>query len=109
MLGLCCCTGFSLVAANRDYSLFSVSGLLCSGFSCCRTWASGNSGFSSCSTGLSSLRFPGSRAQAQLLRHMDLVAPRLVGSSRIREPMSPALAGGFFTIEPPGKLNNLDL
>ena len=31
-----------------------------------------------------------------------LVAPRHVGSSQI-EPMSPALAGGFFATEPPGK------
>ena len=36
---------------------------------------------------------------------MGLVAPRHVGSSRTRGdlPMSPALAGGFLTTEPPGK------
>ena len=35
---------------------------------------------------------------------MGLVAPWHVGSSHIRiPPMSPALAEGFFTTEPPGK------
>ena len=33
---------------------------------------------------------------------MGLVAPRPVGSFWIK-PMSPVLAGGFFTTEPPGK------
>ena len=28
MLGLCCCVGFSLVAANRGYTLVAVCGLL---------------------------------------------------------------------------------
>ena len=39
-----------------------------------------------------------------LLGSMGLVAPWHVGSSWIRHrPVSPALAGGFFTTEPPGK------
>ena len=48
---------------------------------------------------------PGKYTQAQWLRHMGLVAVRHVGSSWTRkiEPMSPTLAGGFFTTEPPGK------
>ena len=39
---------------------------------------------------------------------MGLVAPRHVGSSRSRDhPMSPALAGRFFTTESPRKPLNL--
>ena len=35
---------------------------------------------------------------------MGLVVPRHVGSSQTGvEPVSPAMAGGFFTTEPPGK------
>ena len=32
-----------------------------------------------------------------------LFAPRDVGSGAVTEPMSPALAGGFFTTKPRGK------
>ena len=49
----------------------------------------------------------GSRAlerQAQQLWCSGSVAPRYVGSSRSGiKPVSPALAGGFFTTEPPGR------
>ena len=92
--------GLSLVAASGGYS-----SLLCAGFSLwwlllLRSTGSRHTGFSSCGTrasvvvahGLSSC---GSRAY--LLRGMwDLPGPGL-------EPMSPALAGGFLTIVPPGK------
>ena len=44
----------------------------------------------------------GSRSQAQQLWRTGLVAPRHVRSSGI-EPVSPALAGGFFTTEPSRK------
>ena len=56
------------------------------------------------------LQLPGSREQAQQSLHV--VAPQHVGSSQIRdwtcvrsgiELVSPALAGRFFTTEPPGK------
>ena len=57
----------------------------CSGFSYCGAWALGHSGFSSCSL------------QAGLLfGNWDL--PKLG-----IEPLSPALAGRFFSTEPPGK------
>ena len=39
--------------------------------------------------------------QARMLEWVAIPFSR--GSSRSREPMSPALAGGFFTTEPPGK------
>ena len=41
---------------------------------------------------------------ARELWGLGLAAPWHVGSSRI-ESMSPALAGGFFTTEAPGKLS----
>ena len=47
---------------------------------------------------------PASRAQAQCLWRVGLVALGPVGSAQIRgEPVSSALAGGFFTTELPGK------
>ena len=55
--------------------------------------------------GLQSLHLLGSRAQTQSLCHKGLVAAwhlcHLPGSGR--EHVSPALAGRFFTTEPPGK------
>ena len=46
VLGLCCCLGFSLVAANGGYSLVAVPGLLIAvaslvacRFCTCGTWA----------------------------------------------------------------------
>ena len=45
VLGLHCCSGFSLVAASWNYSLAVVRG-----FSCCRAWPLGCMGFSSCSS-----------------------------------------------------------
>ena len=97
--------GLSLVAASWGYSSlpcvgFSLQWLLslrstgsrCAGFSSCGTWAQQSwlwvleCRLSSCGT------------WAQLLRGVwDLPGPGL-------EPMSPALAGGFPTTAPPGKL-----
>ena len=80
MLGLCCCTGGSALASH------------CGGFSFCKAWALGHTGFSSCGT------------WAQQLWHTDLVAHGtwdILGSGI--ESVSLALAGGFFTTEPPGK------
>ena len=52
----------------------------------------------------------GSRAQAPQLWHPGLVSLRHVGSSRIKiKPASAALAGGFFTAEPPGKRPKVSL
>ena len=54
--------------------------------------------------GLQELWLPGSTAQAQQLQHTELAAQGHVGSSWIgNEPVSPALAGRFFTTEPTGK------
>ena len=86
VLGLPCCVGL--------FSSYSKQGLLsscgaqaphCCGFSCWGAQALGYAGFSSCNMSAKSLQLLGSRAQAQYLWHMGLVAPRHVGSSRIRD------------------------
>ena len=75
------------------------------GFSCCGAQASEHTGFSSYSTKALYLQFPGSVSTgsivvvhgASLLHGMwDLPGSGI-------EPTSRALAGGFFTTEPPGK------
>ena len=86
VLGLHCCTGFSLVVASRCYSLATVRMLLIEMASLLMEHRLlGCTGFSSCDT------------PAQLLRGMQ----DLLGSGI--EPVSPALAAGFFTTEPPRK------
>ena len=92
MLGLCCCTGFPLV-------------VLSGGFSSCSAWAS-HCGGSSCwgarALGSSSLSSYGSQALEHRFNNCgtcsmsDLPYPGI-------EPISPPLAGGFFTTEPPEK------
>ena len=50
------------------------------------------------------LRIPGSRAPGSAVVVLGLSCARYVGSSGSGiKPVSPALAGGFFTTEPPGK------
>ena len=74
----------SLLAASRGYS-----SLRCTGFSLrwlLLWWSTGSRhvGFGSCGACAQQLWLAGSRAQAQQLWHMGLVAPRHVGSSRTR-------------------------
>ena len=65
--------------------------------SCCGARASHYHGFSCCRAGLLGLRLTSRGTGAQLLHHMwNFPGPEI-------EPESPALAGRFFTIEPPGK------
>ena len=86
VLGLHCCTGFTLVVASRCYSLLAVRMLLIEMASLVMEHRLlGCTGFSSCDT------------PAQLLRGMQ----DLLGSGI--EHVSPALAAGFFTTEPPRK------
>ena len=76
----------------------------CGGFSCCRAQAPGLAGFSLCGTWLSSCsswapehRLSRCGARAWMLRGMwDLPGSGV-------EPVSPTLAGRFFTTGPPGK------
>ena len=88
VLGLCCCVDFSLVAAHR--LLVVVAFLVehrpqdAQGFSGCSSWALEH-------------RFSGFGSWAYLLLCM-----RNLPWSGIK-PVSPALAGRFFTPDPPGK------
>ena len=87
VLGLHCCLGFSLVVVSGHYSLVEVCGLLiavASLFVEQRLWGTA-AVLNSCS------------GRAQLPCGMwDLPRPGI-------ELLSPALAGRFFTIKPPGK------
>ena len=95
VLGLCCCT--------QPFSSCSEQGLLsccnawvshCSGFSCFCARALGCAGFGRCGSQTLEHRLSSCRAQAQLL---------CSNPGRGIEPMSPALAGRFFTTEPSWK------
>ena len=89
--------GLSLAAAHGGYS-----SLQCAGLSLrwpLLLWSTGSrrTGFSSCGLKALERRLSSCGTRAQLLRDMwDLPGPGL-------EPVSPALAGGFSTIVPPGK------
>ena len=95
------------VAAPGLFSGFGELGLLsgctgaqaclCSGVSCSRARALGLTGFSSGSSRALEHRLNCCGAEAWVLCGLwDLLGPGM-------EPMSPALAGGFITTEPPGK------
>ena len=96
------CAGFSL----RWFLLLRSMGSRRAGFSSCGTWAqylwlTGSvvvaHGLSSCGSRALERRLTSCGARTYLLRSMwDLPGPGL-------EPVSPALAGGFLTTEPPGK------
>ena len=102
VLGLRCCRLFS----SCERGLLSSGGAWashCSGFSHCGAQALGCAA-SRCSAWAQYLCLLGSRAQAQQSRCRGSVVPRHVGSSQTRaEPVSPTMAGVFFTTEPPGK------
>ena len=50
VLGLHCCSGFSLIVARRGYSFTcGTPASCCLGFPCCRGWALGRVGLSGCS------------------------------------------------------------
>ena len=98
MLGLCCYASFSLVVASGGYSLV-VCRLLIAVTSPVETprLQSRCIGFSSCSSGALEHSLSSCGAWAKLHCGIrDLPGPGI-------EPVSPALAGGFFTAEPPGK------
>ena len=81
----CCAWAFSGCSKQELLSSWDVWASLCSGFSCCRAEALDHEGFSSCGP------------RAQFPHSMwNLPGPGVIF-------MSPAWAGGFLTIEPPGK------
>ena len=102
-MGLCCCAGLSLVVESKGCPLGAVSGLLI-------LVASLVVSTGSRARGVQQLQPPGpgpapvNWAQAQESWCPRLVALNVWGLPRSGiEPVSPALAGGFFTAEPPGK------
>ena len=95
MLGLCCCSrAFSSCSEQGRLSSCSVQASHCSGFSCCRAWAL------ECN-GLQQLQYMGSLVVACGLHCLEACGILVPGPGICT--MSPALAGGFLTAEPPGK------
>ena len=94
--GSCCCLGFSLVALSRDYSLLVCRLLIAAAPLIAEDRPQGARASVDVAQGLSSCS-PQALEQANLLHSMwDLPGPGV-------EPVSPALAGRFFTTELPGK------
>ena len=121
-LGLHYCVGFSLVAANGGYSLAAGQGLLTAVASCCtarapgaRTvvtvarWLNSSGARASCldSSGARASCLDSFGARASFLNSFGARASFLRVTWDLprsgTEPVSPVLAGGFFTTEPPGK------
>ena len=97
MLGFHCCEGFSLVAASRGYCLVVVYGFLMEVSSLVAEHGLSVHGLSSCGSWALEYRLSSCGTWAYLLLSMwDLPGPGI-------KPVSPELAGGFFTTEPPGK------
>ena len=95
VVGLQCYLGFSSVAESGV--TFQLQASHCSGICCCRAQALGQAGFRSCSPRALEHRLNSCGARAKLLRgRWDLSGSGI-------KPVSPALAGGFSTTEPPGK------
>ena len=91
-----CRVVISPVAESRGYSPFQRAGFSLLWFSCCRAAALGARASAVAAPGSrAQLRSCGARAQS-LCSTWDLPEPGI-------EPVSPALAGGFFTTEPAGK------
>ena len=89
------CAGSSLLAG------FLSSCGVCGGYYLVASTGSRREGFSSCDSRALEDRLSSRGAPALLLRGLwDLPGPGM-------EPASPALVGGFFTTEPPGKPNGL--
>ena len=87
-------------------ALCSVQASHCSGCYCCGAQALGQPALAGCSMWALELRLLDSRAQAHSVA-LRLSCPQHVWSSWIGiEPGSAALAGGFFTTEPPGKASS---
>ena len=113
VLGLCFCMGFHQLWRGGGYCLVARHGLLITVASLAAehglqsVWASVAvaHGLNSCSSWVLERRPNSHGAQAALLHGMwDLPGPGI-------EPVSPALAGGFFTTETPGSpiLNDFNM
>ena len=104
MLGLCCCSGSSLVVASGGYSLAMVHRLLSAVASLVaehRLWGTQTSGLAA--HGLNSCGFQALEHRLNSCGAWTLILCRMWDLLRLGiKPKSPALAGSFFTTEPPG-------
>ena len=99
--GSCCSMGFSLVVASRGCSSWPCEGFSLQWLLTLHSMALGLTSFSSCSSWALEYRLNSCGTQAELFWVMwNLPKPRI-------KPVSPALAGGFFTTEPPRKPSKL--
>ena len=100
-LDFCCCMGLSVVVGSKGYSALACSGFWLCGFV---LWSvsSGHTCFSSCSFWALEHRLSHCGSWVQLHVIWDLAESGI-------EPVSLALAGGFFTTEPPGKSLQISL
>ena len=104
MLGLRCYVVFFSSGSKQRLLSSYAQASHCGGFSCFRAWVLGCTGFHSCSHGFRSCgpwdlkhKFSSCGKWASLLQSMwDIPRPAT-------KPVSLALAGRFFTTEPPGK------
>ena len=93
----CCLVFFSSCSEQGLLSSRSAQVFHCGGFSYCWSQALGREGFSSCGSRAREYRLNSCGEWTLLLcSTWDLPGPEI-------EPMFTALAGGFFTMEPPGK------
>ena len=95
------CAGSSVLHAGflQLQQVGAILQLQCTGFSLQRLLL-----LQSIASSVCGFQLPGSRAQAQQLWLMGLVAPHHARSSQIRDQTcAAALAGRFFPTEPPGK------
>ena len=102
MLGVLCCTGIFSLVETRGWCLWTSH---CGDFSCCRMLALGTRVSAVVAHGLSSCGSPAlehwlSNCGAQLSCSMGCGILSDQGSNPC---LSPALAGRFYTTEPPGK------
>ena len=105
MLGLCCCSDFSLITAGGGYSPPGVCRLLPAeasllaelGLQGVQASLAATRGLSRCGSQALEHRLSSCGARSSCsMACWDLPGPG-------NEPVSPALAGGFFTTEPSGK------
>ena len=105
VLGLCCCLGFFPLVVASGGPLSSCGGRAshCSGFTCFEAWALTCAAWVAAARGLSGCSSQALEQRASLLLGMwDPPWPGI-------EPVSPALAGRFFTTELPGKPDHVTL
>ena len=111
VLGLHCCSGFSLVVASGRYCSSRCAGFSLWWLLLLQSTGSRVQSFQQLQRMGWVVLLPDSRAWAQYLWHTGLVSRGHVETSWTRElePVSSALVGRFLSTAPPGKCNDLFL